>query len=332
MNILVTGATGLLGNAIVLAALRADHHVKALVRPGRALDDFAWPKATNLEVCAVALEASEELQSALKNIDVVIHSAAAKSGDYAYQYTNTVVTTQALLAAMNKADVRRLIGIGSFAVFDYEVPRAGELLHADSPKESQPGRRDAYTQTKCLQEQCFAEFAQQGGEVTVLRPGIIYGPQALWQFCLGKGLGNKLWLRIGPDADELPWTYVENCADAVLAAATKPESIGATINIVDDERPGRSAFITKLNSYPELRKTVLPLPWWPLYGAAKVIEFVNAKLFGGRLPVPGLLRPKVLNVRFKPLRYSNERAKRLLGWQSRVSVDLAIQRSLESGK
>lgn len=325
MQLVITGANGFLGRALVEAALRAGHAVVALVRPGRATPP-AWAGNDRIRVHAVALDHSSALVAALAGADAVIHAAAAKSGDAAHQYENTVTATQHLLAAMTDAGVRRLIGVSSFAVYDTGPLAPGALLDENAPLRHGARTGDAYARAKREQERLFAAY---DGDVTILRPGLVYGPGKLWQFALGRALGQRLWLRIGPDAEELPWIYRDNCADAIIAAASAPASIGACINLVDDERPGRAAFIARLNAFAALRRRVVPLPWAMLIGCARLAEALDRPL-NGRLRRPGLLRPDILSERFKPLRYANARAKSLLNWQPTVGVDAALRRCAET--
>lgn len=325
-QVCITGATGFLGRAVVHAAVQAGYRVVALVRFGQAHANPGWDALAGVRVVEVDMNDLEQFAEALSGSDAVIHIAAAKSGSYAEQYSATVALTERLFAAMKQASIRRLVGVGSFSVFDYDCLANGDLLHDDSALEVHPALRDAYTETKLQQEKCFDAFGASGGLVTLLRPGIIYGPSQVWQFCLGRALGRGRWLHIGPDCDELPLTYVDNCADAIVAALGAPLAVGASINIVDDERPGRAEFIAKLNSCPSIRKSVVRLPWRILFSTARLIRAINHHIFSERLPVPGLLRPRALNARFKPLRYSNAMAKELLGWQPRVSVDVALER------
>lgn len=324
MQLVITGANGFLGRALVDAAIRADHDVIALVRPGRDTPP-EWAENDRITGHAVALDHSPALVARLTGADAVIHAAAAKTGDAAHQYDNTVVITQRLLAAMTDAGVRRLVGVSSFAVYDTAALMPGALLDETAPLRATADTGDAYARTKREQERVLAAY---DGDVTILRPGLIYGPGALWQFALGRALGRRTWLRIGPDADELPWIYRDNCAEAIIAAATAPASIGACINLVDDERPGRSAFIARLNAFPALRRRVVTLPWATLTGCAHLAEALD-RCVNGRLRRPGLLHPNILAEQFKPLRYDNSRAHSLLGWQPRISVDEALHRCAE---
>ena len=59
------------------------------------------------------------LAEALAGHDVVLHLAAAKSGDLYAQYAGTVVATENLLTAMTDAEVKRIVLISSLSVYDY---------------------------------------------------------------------------------------------------------------------------------------------------------------------------------------------------------------------
>lgn len=326
MRVVITGANGFLGHATLRSALVQGLDVVGWVRPARqAALAAAQPRA---HIATPGLDDVDAMTAALDGADAVIHVAAAKSGDLAEQTAATVDGTDRLLQAMTRAGVSRLIGVSSFALYDYAAMPPHGLLDESSPLEANPARRDAYAQAKLAQEQVL-RAAGASLAVTIVRPGIIYGPGQCWSFCLGKALGGGRWLRLGPDCDELPWTYVDNCADALVAALAKPNSAGATVNLVDDDRLGRPAFIDALNAHPALRRSVVSMPWPLLRSSAGIIGGINHGLAGGRLPVPGLLDPVSLDVRFKPLRYSNALAKTVLGWQPRVGLDAALRQCAE---
>lgn len=328
MKIAVTGAAGFLGSATVLSALGAGAEVLALVRPARANQPFPWsnhPKATTV---AVDLGPSPELVAALRGVDVLVHAAAAKSGHYEQQYQDTVLTTTHLLAAMRAAGVRRLVGISSFSVYDYDRPAAGSLLDENSPVFSDPDKQGPYARVKRLQENQFRDFGKDGSEVCILRPGIIFGADNLAHSAFGRWLGSGIFLRMGPPDAVLPLTYIDNCADAVVAAALAPAARETLLNIVDDGLPARSRFVSALTGLSGHPVRSVAVPMWVLGLAACALAVARslASLLGKTLRGPVLLTPEGQNVYFKPLRYSNARAKAALGWSPRVSIDEALAR------
>jgi nucleoside-diphosphate-sugar epimerase len=323
MNILVTGASGFLGRYTVAELLRRGHHIRAVVRP--STDDSSLPWRTSAELVRLDLEQPTGLTEALRGVDAVIHLAAAKTGSLEAQMRATVTATDTLLNAMSETGVRRLIAISTFSVYDYLNLPPNSLIDENTPLDANPADRDAYAQVKLIQEQRVRQFQQQGGLVTILRPGMVYGRDALWNACLGAKAGDRLWLRIGNDAT-LPLTYVENCAAAIANAVEREQAIGKTINIVDDGLPTQSTYANKLLEQMANSPQTLVINW-TLMRLLSQLTWQTNKLLGKRLKLPGLLIPARLHARFKPLRYSNDLAKTVLAWTPQYSLDAALARS-----
>lgn len=330
LQLYVTGATGFLGSEVVRVATARGHDVVAVVRPASAaeqLDDVVEAR--------VDLRSSEGLAESLAGVDSVIHLAAAKSGDFPSQFAGTVVATENLLSAMATAGVEQLVGISTFSVYDYRAMASGSLLDEHSPIDTTPAGRDEYAKTKLVQEELYRDFAAGNGtgarRCVILRPGMIYGPDNLWHALLGAEFGPR-FLRIGSRAT-LPMTYVENCAEAIVLAAERladPESTvdGEVINIVDDDLPTQARYAEQVASRTDVPPSVT-VPWPVIRTGAEALAVVNRTLLSGRAKFPGIAVPDRLYARFKPLRYTNEKAKSLLDWSPRFGLVEAIERSLE---
>jgi 2-alkyl-3-oxoalkanoate reductase len=327
MNILVTGASGFLGRYTVAELLRRGHHVRALVRPSTPASKLPCHSHPTLKLVRLDLSQLDQPDqgAALQGVDVVVHLAAAKTGDLQTQLASTVTATESLLKGMTQAGLRRLVAISTFSVYDYLHLPTGTILDENTPLETNPAARDIYAQTKLIQEARIQQFGQQGGAVTVLRPGIVYGQaegQALWNASLGIKKG-QLWLQIGGDAT-LPLTYVENCAAAIANAVERDAAIGQTLNIIDDDLPTQSQYIQALLTHMAAR--TVTIPWSTMQRVANLASQLN-RLSGERLKLPGLLIPARLHARFKPLQYSNAQAKQILAWTPQYSLETALARS-----
>ena len=212
MKLLLTGATGFLGLHVAAEASRRGDSVRAVVRPAADPRRLFRHAGAGLELTRVDLRSREGLISAIRGVDVVVHLAADKFGDFYTQFAANVVATENLLEAMAKADVRRLVAVSTGSVYDLLHARARSELDEAALLERNPDRRDAYTHTKLLQEQLVREYADRGRlELTVLRPGVIFGAGNLWNAWLGAQLSPQVWIRMGARA-LVPMTYVENCA------------------------------------------------------------------------------------------------------------------------
>lgn len=330
MKLLLTGATGFLGLHVAAEASRRGDSVRAVVRPATDARRLSRHAGAGLELARVDLRSREGLTSAICGVDVVVHLAADKFGDFYTQFAANVVATENLLEAMAKADVRRLVAVSTGSLYDLLHTRAGSELDEDALLERHPDRRDEYTHTKLLQEQLVLEYADRGDlELTVLRPGVIFGAGNLWNAWLGAQLSPGVWIRMGAHA-LVPLTYVENCAEAVLLAAASRRAIGETLNVIDDDLPTQRDYVRRLALLASPSPTVLPISWTALRVLARAAHVVNAVVFRGEAKVPGILTPARLHARCKPLRYPNRRIKDVLGWTPRFDLAEAIARSLQA--
>src|SRR5688572_20595531 len=332
MKLLITGASGFLGKYVVAEALRRGHAVRGVVRPGTDAAKCEWDANAigQLELARVDLRSRKGLVDAVRGVDAVIHLAAAKGGDVYAQYAGSVIATENLLWAIEQAGTKpKFVHISSFSVYDYTKPRAWSVLDEDSAVERDAMQRDGYAHTKLVQERIVREAAgKHGWPLCVIRPGMIYGRDNLWNAFCGLEAGERLWLRTGAFA-RLALTYVENVAEAIVLAAEKPESAGQTLNVVDDRLPSRRRYVKLLQENWPKRPRVVPVPWLVMGLLARSAWLTNSLLLGGRAKLPGILIPCRLAARLKPLRFSNARVKRVLGWQPRYNLETAVKRSLD---
>ena len=330
MKLLITGASGFVGKYVVSAALRADHQVRAVIRPKTKETRFAWHTHPNVEFARADLRSRQGLTEILEGIDTVIHLAATKGGDFYDRFAGTVIGTENLLMAMKATSVHHLVVTSTFSLYDYQKIPPETVLDENSPLESDALNRDAYAQTKLIQEEMIREFEKEcEAKVTIIRPGMIYGREALWHALLGAELGANRWLRIGGNTT-MPMTYVENCSEAIIQAVTSEKAIGQTINIVDDELPTQRSYIEGLLQHEPKPPKMIPVSWELMQGIANLAWFVNKRLLKGQARLPGILVPAQLQARFRPLQYSNQLAKALLMWKPRYSFDEALKRSYSS--
>jgi 2-alkyl-3-oxoalkanoate reductase len=326
MKLLITGASGFLGKYVVAEALRRGHQVRAVVRPSSNEKRLTWHNHPNIQLIRLDLRRKDGIVDAVRGTDAVIHLAAAKEGDFYTRFAGTVIATENLLDGMVAADVLRLVDISTFSVYDYQGISSGETITEDSLIESNPLERDEYAQTKLLQEELVREFEQNhNAQVTIVRPGLIYGRDNLWSSLLGGKLTDNLWLRIGLYAT-MPLTYVENCAEAIVSAVCD-EAIAETLNIVDDNLPTQKSYVKKLKQHAYSIPRLIPVNWTFMRFIAWIMWTYNQRVLKGKARLPGIFIPRVLDARFKHFHFSNRSAKQILNWQPKYSLDTALERS-----
>ena len=245
MRVLVTGANGFLGRHVVSALLDRDIEVRAMVRPAACLETLGWP--SSVDVFRADLRTSRELVRAFKGVDVLIHLAAVVSGGEEVQFAGTVVGTERLLDAMAASTCRRLVLCSSFSVYDYGAAR--RVLDEGSPLHDVQDvyARDGYTIAKWWQERVTRRYAgTHGWDLTVLRPGFIWGREHGYLAALGQRFGRH-HLVIGP-LTRIPMTHVENCAERLCSGGR-----GRTCVRPDLERrrwPGRTHLAISRRPHP----------------------------------------------------------------------------------
>jgi nucleoside-diphosphate-sugar epimerase len=347
MRLLVTGATGFLGQRTVLQALARGHRVVAVVRPGRDLAGLAWAGREDVEVAQVDLAAAssaDDLARILAHGEVentaVIHAAGALHGDDAAQRRESVEPTRRLLDAMRRTGCRRLVLVSSLSVYGYAALPAGAQLDETTPAEPEPAQRDAYCRAKLAQEALALEAAQlRGLAVSALRPGMLYGPGRWWSARLGIARG-PLAIVLGGHA-ALPLCHADHCAAAAVLAGERqvyagdvhvePDASGhcgafEAINVIDDVQPSQREYLARLRRHVAgMPSLVLSLPWGLLQRAAGLAALAALVLPPLRARLPGLLRPASLHARCKPLRYSNCRLHDRLGWHPTIAWEEAVE-------
>lgn len=174
MIVVVTGASGHVGGALVRALLERGHRVRALVRADvRALEGL------DIERFAGDVRDPASLARAFAGADVVVHAAAhvsVRRADARLTEAVNVGGTEAVLAACRLAGVRRLVhfsSIHAFAQRPFDRP-----VDEDRPLcDERPARSLApYDRTKAESERRVRDAAAAGLGVVILNPTAVIGP------------------------------------------------------------------------------------------------------------------------------------------------------------
>ena len=145
-----------------------------------------------------------------------------------------------------------------------------------------------------------------------------------------RGWGQRvgpLHFLFGLPGRRLPLTHVDNCAVAFVLAATDARASGQTFNVVDDDGQPVWRWARDEERLRGARSLRVPVPYALAYGVTRLAAFVSRLLFGPKGKLPSILVPCRFEARFKPLRFSNEKLSRALGWRPTLSHAEALAAS-----
>ena len=310
MRILVSGANGFLGQQVVKQLLERGYSVRALIRP-TASEPAEW--RDKVEIFRADLRVHEDLVSAFDGIDAVIHAAAATSGSEDSQFASSVVATERFLDAMVRSSVKRLIHVSSLAVYDWA--RAKGTMDENTPLESDIYVMGPYAIAKVWQERVVSRYAAaHHWDLTIMRPGFIWGPQHAAIAGMGRKFG-RIYLLFGPTT-RLPLSHVVNCADCIVAALECPRAIGESFNVVDGDDIRVWRYAREYANRTSQRGLFLPIPYRLGLGIAKLASMTSRMFFGKKGKLPSLLAARRFESQFKPVRFSNQKGEGNLEMES----------------
>jgi nucleoside-diphosphate-sugar epimerase len=314
VRVLVSGASGFLGRNVVDRLLMRGHDVRAIIRPESG--EPAW--TGNVDIFRADLRVHDGLVDAFANIDAVIHLAAATSGNEDLQFASSVVATERFLDAMAATSVKRLIHVSSFVVYDWSAARVA--MDEETPLLKDIYAMGGYTIAKVWQERIVKRAASaHSWDLTVMRPGFIWGPQHAEIAGMGRHFGH-IYLIFGPFT-RLPLSHVTNCADCLVVAVESKAAIGETFNVIDGDDIRVWRYVREFARRTSSGGVLLPMPYSIGLGMAHVAAFASRMFFGKKGRLPSLLMPRRFESQFKPIRFSNEKLKERLAWIPPLSFD-----------
>ena len=333
--ILITGAAGFIGSRLVENLLdRGYRNLRCFARPSNAggrleaLSDLHRGRA-RIELFKSNLLSPEDCAAATKDVAVIFHLAAAR-GEKSFPdaFMNSVVTTRNLLEAtrLNRC-LRRFVNVSSFVVYTNMQKPAGRLLDESCPIEMHPAQRgDAYCFAKVRQEEIVSEYGKRFGiPHVIVRPGYVYGPGN--EGITGRvGIGTfGIFLHLG-GSNSVPFTYVDNCADAIALAGLKQGVDGEVFNVVDDNLPSSRQFL-RLYKRSVRRFKSIYVPHSLSYGLCYLWELYSRWSEGQLEPT---FNRRTWHSYWKKSRYSNEKIKKRLGWMQKVATPDGFRRYFEA--
>lgn len=326
--ILVTGANGFIGTKVVETLIGYGFEkVWCLVRSTNNLGQLK-NIGTGVEIIEGNLLSLEDCRRATAGVKLIFNLAVSIDKSFSSSFLNSVLATRNLLdAVVHNGSLRRWVQISSFAVYsNWKLPRGG-LLDETCEVEPDPVQRyEPYCYAKIKQDQLVIEYGRKSKvPYVIVRPGAVYGPRGRQSLTPRIGIDTfGIFLHLG-GRNRLPLSYVDNCAEAIVLAGLVKGVERQVFNIVDDDLPRSREFLRVYKRNVKYFRSVYIL--YPIFYFLCYLWEKYSAWSEGQLP-PVFNRRRCAAY-WKGNRYSNEKAKRLLGWTPRVPFRKAVQRHCE---
>jgi nucleoside-diphosphate-sugar epimerase len=310
-KVLITGATGFIGQHIVKANVAKGNRVRALVLPGDAGE--AGLKAQGVEVISGDIRDYAAVRGAVGDVDIIFHCAAVVT-DWAPKklfWEVTVGGAGNICKAAVEAKVSRLVDISTCDVFG-----TSEAVVMD---ESLPLQYwgEPYADSKIDAEKVMRRYhEEQGLPLTMVYP--------LWVF----GEGDQTFVPLLADAivkkelifwrkGAIVWpTYIDNLVDLLMLISEDERAIGNGYLVHDGESTTLEEFCAGIAQALGVPPIKAYIPYWSAMAAARLMEF-TWKLF--RIQMRPLLTTYTITNLGSRFRFSIDKAERELGWKPRIT-------------
>ncbi len=313
-TVLITGASGFVGQALCAQLARLGYGVRAAVRKHGAVSSL-----TADEVMVGGLDALTDWSVALAGASAVVHLAARvhvmddKASDPLVEFRRVNVQgTLRLAQQAAQAGVRRFVYISSIKALG-EVTLAGQPFTEESL--TQPS--DAYGISKLEAEQGLCDLAVQTGlEVVIIRPPLVYGSGVKANFAaLMRAVQRGVPLPLGAVHNVRSLVGLDNLVDFIVTCLAHPKAANQTFMVSDGQDLSTTDLIRAMAQGAGVKARLVPAPVWALKAVANVLGKGEAvqRLCGS-------------------LQVDITKARTLLDWTPPVTVFEGLRLSMETGK
>lgn len=312
MRVLVTGASGFLGGAL-LKRLVAEAGVQplALVRAESAALLLDVEKLELGDLTTGSLQ-----KDCMAGIDVVVHAGARvhvmrdSEADPLQAFRRANVEGTLNLARRAASDgVKRFVFVSTAKVLG-EASLEGEPFteHHD------PAPADPYALSKFEAEQALFDLARETGmELVVVRPPLVYGPGVKANFyTMMKWVARGVPLPLGAIDNRRSLVALDNLVDFLILCLAHPAAANEVFLVADGEALSTTELLRSLAEAMGRSARLVPVPSAVVFGIARLLgQGAVAQRLGGDFQI------------------SIEKARRVLGWSPPVVAPEGLRRAVK---
>ena len=313
MRVFITGASGFIGSYLVEKLLNRNWHVRVLFH-NRNIH-----REKECEVVKGDIRDLNLLEKALDSTDIIFHLAAALGASLMNKKDFSQINTEGtknILRAAQKTGVKRIVHFSSAGVL-------GSVKKNETADEGYPlNPRSIYDNTKLEGERTALNFAKNGMNIVIVRPGWTYGPGDRRTFKLIKTIAKKRFILVTRgNALQTP-VYIDDLIEGVLLC-TKRGKKGQIYHIAGNEALTVKE-ITDIIAL-SLGNKIPPfsLPLFPVKAAVWPVEKIfylfkrESPLSMGKLSF--FIHPKPLSI---------QKAKQDLGYSPKVDLNTGMAQTI----
>ncbi len=317
MKALVTGGTSLLGSTTARKLRARGDDVTVFQRR---------PSGLGAREVLADIADAEAVTRAVQGADVVIHAAAKveMAGPWpAFEQTNIKGTVN-LVRTARDSGVQRFVYVSSPSVAHAGRSLVGRPATPASPESA----RGSYARSKAAAERLALAANESGFSVVAVRPHLVWGPgdQQLVGRIITRARQGRLAI-IGTGTALVDTTYVDNAADALVAAADRAHELGGRAFVVSNGEPRPvSELLNRIVVAAGLPPIRLRVPAAVARAAGAVFEQLWDRL--NREDEPPITR--FLAEQLSTAHWFDQReTRRLLAWRPAVGLDEGFSRLAE---
>ena len=268
MKVVVTGATGFVGGALVRALVAEGAQVVALTRPQSRRDSLS---ALPIAWCEGDVTNPASLRGVLAGADWLIHSAGmlgqAGVPEEAYHQLHVRGTENVLTEAAATPSPSRILYLSSPGVLG---PIAGPPADETAPV----APSNPYERSKAAAEQVVQRFAADGLPIVIGRPEFIYGPGDAHVLGLFRSVKRGIFFYVGRGRNTCHPTFIDDAVTGLLLCLKQGQP-GSIYHIAGPRAVTFRELGTAIAEAVGVRPPWLQLPKPVVWGGAAALELVG---------------------------------------------------------